>query len=919
MGRHSAQQISADRMAQAKAFVRWLYPPSGGGGGYVLFFPGSHGFRSQGILAWEPEKQRWLKLQDESKPVDSSSCEKLADPSVAAGVDGMGMMLCPVTGALVPVKRGNRNLFSRRVTEACVRTWAPGLELFEIDEIHAVERVLGPDGPSWLMSVIPLSLRSVVATGGRGAHGLGRSTAWFAKHVHEVKWLLALLGFDPATHIATQITRPPGFRRPSRGTDAWQTLLGLYNCEGPLDPQSPWTDWEAFTVFLTEQCHALNLAGIVVQLEKMVEELHRKLATRPTAEPSPKHRCGKPSGSKNIEAHRELYRLAKQAIEAGRLKRGHAIPGNLIKEFSAQTGIDPGDIVGRFHRCDPFGREPGTLYDLGLVVAPYEYIGGKDRNGHYGIASRTLPLRQDFSSLLAEWGHSISVFALLGFSIDSEVRILHRMVELRDSGASDKDALKSALIEVEYLEHYGLGEWDIERERGAKAYERCLDLIMFHYRNPDVPELADALGQLLDAVKYGLSQTQGDLHGWIDADCPRRRQAFPISPSGLPVLPVVSPSKVRGLLDLLVPGREYTFFEVIELAVINGVVKREGKSRYQFAKVPLALKTSDRAIQAQVRRALEASTRQGLLQRIGNGGRGSFTWKRVASMPASTAPALRPAEIAGTVVGASRQAEGGEESLRTKVAKKEGERTVTIQGDGAQLLLLDAKGTRKEEDPVPLEGGSVRRPFGLLATISEPAAEPGRVDLMVQFGVCRRAARGLVEKKDYCISRPMLERAEFDVVVIKAMESVKPVPERKPDGRYLRNSEGKIVLENAVIGHVIEGLLRVSKEEALLAGVRDFEILGSGWVPVKFFVLAKHGVPTVDGVVNCMLRCSANLSVFDSKKHGRTAVADLTIVASPLKDVEAEKLIDDARCEAAADALRWTNVKTARERREQPC
>jgi hypothetical protein len=252
---------------QAEQYVRWLYPKNQTG--FNLFIPANaeSKFLGQGVLAWQPQRQCWIKPKRGAQVIDPIDGEVVAAP-FGEQVGGMGLMMSPVTGM---VKLGSKGP-SRRITSVKIAAadWLTPLSLFEIDGVQEVEAILGRHGATKLMATLPLGLRSLVFTGGRSHHGCGIRTRWLSDNIGFVKGILSLIGFDPLTHISTQITRPPGFRRPVKdkaGQSAYQTLIGLYGCQGALDKSSPYQSLPEFVEMLVDWITELKLADEVASLK----------------------------------------------------------------------------------------------------------------------------------------------------------------------------------------------------------------------------------------------------------------------------------------------------------------------------------------------------------------------------------------------------------------------------------------------------------------------------------------------------------------------------------------------------------------------------------------------------------------------------------------------------------------------------
>ncbi len=904
----SEVKVPADR--QTDAYVEWLYPPVTGllPEDYVLFVPGTQeGFRGQGNLAWSRANRQWLGLEDSRTPISESTSTVIPRPE-GEREDGMGMILSPFTGQLV--KTGRRNELSRRSANATIpkERWAEPLELFEIDEVEAVEEILGPGSARGLVASLPLSLRSLVSTAGRGHHGVGRKSEWLTQNIDSLKWLLALLGFDPSTHASTQITRPPGFRRPTKDQEghlAKQTLVGLYRCNGALDPASPFQDWEGFSGWVVDQCVDLNLAGEVDRLAAQAGE--GKVTTKTHTLGRPKRR--KPtgptktqSGSLAMEGHQMSYSMAKEAIKAGQWKTGHSIPPALLERISHATGLTNAEIVERFHNCDPFGPGHLGLFGLGAVPERRVYVGGRGPGGRFLIPTRALPPRQMEPHLLREWGHSISVFALLGFALESELAVLHRFTDLRGDGLSDTQALNQALQEVENLPESSVEEWQTEAKRGSAPHRRSVALMQFHDYDPKLPPLAEALGQLLDRIKYCLIEAKGDLHKWVAEDCPRRRELFPVE------LHTVAQRKVEGLRALLKPGIEYDLDTVVNLSLRAGIVGRVYGNRQELEKRPLRAKKTDKAIRQQARRALDLLTRSGHVDRSGRGGRGSYTW---VLMPGSAAGVganhqgiaepkvpqiLPPAEPKEVYIQEMKEKKERQSNPPHRQTAKTAPRNMTTPDPHPEQPQERPPSQRKKKDAAPT-GKQVRRPFGLIGGVTESDG----LDGVVAFGICRRQGKK-GEQKKHAIPNPLTRQSSLEVGVI----SVIPI---EVESNW--HGPRKMVL----VGHLVHGLLDLPHNQALGMGLRDFEVLGSGWVEVRFFVPGgKWLSPTTQ---NTVLTVSCTVTM--RRAEGGTGVipvGNLKVTAQPLQSREALDLINDFRAKEALDKRNAEYFKAKRAARQ---
>ena len=881
---------------QTEQFCRWIY--SADTPGCVLFFPANEQkeFRGQGEIGWHPQNHSWLNLPRAATPIDPEASKTHFRPPIESP-EGVGMMLSPVGGQVVPGKNGD----SRRVAECRIpmSQWKTPLRVFEIDDIDRVDGILGHGGAMSLMAILPLSLQSLTDTGGRGNHGLGRETPWLAANANNLKWLLALLGFDHNTHSSTQITRAPGFRRPSKdlpGKLAYQTLIGLYRCDGALDPTSPFQEWPSFASTLIEWCDQLDLQGEVAKLSKEAakmeppRQLPAQLVSRQklSALGKPERAANRGDEYKNYEDHCKCYTLAIKAIIDKGWICGTAMPQELAMEICSTTGVTPAELSRKFEKLDPFQCTPGALFGLGLVKEKRVYIGGLGPDGRYGIKSRCLPRRRKDQSLLAEWGHSISVFAKLGFSTKEEVAILHAVVDARKDGASSSDSLKIALRDACQLEGIDFGEWFAENSSGNARYHRAINLVLFHNYNLDLPDLADSLGMLLDRVESFLDKPACDIHAWIDLDCPRRRELFN-------ELRIIDPVKVKKLSDLLKPNKAYTFQELVDLAVAEGGFGRVYRSKSRKASKPEQELTSvGQAVAQQVRRCLNELVQRCMISKTGKGGRGGHLW------------ALTKKD---GVVEKSKVGENGVvESLHTSVLEKGGRRKE--EGSGKRRVAgMDCKSaivSQHQHKPAIVPKSKPkkrnRRSFGLLGHLRHDPSGSGDVDTIVAFGVCR-AHKDKQGKKQYKIRKRMLVGYGFDVAIVDAI----PITSEPSEGA-----------ETFIVGHIIKGLLLVTAEQQAELELREKEILGNGCVAVKFFASNRSGFSGVSDVDHALLRVSCEFGCFNTKvgeNWDRVAKGDLTITATALNDDKVKAIVDDQREKAADQALIAQRAIAARARR----
>lgn len=861
---------------QAEQYVRWLFPKNQTG--FNLFIPANikSEFLGQGVVAWHSQRQSWIKLDSGAVVIDPSNSKVIAAP-FGEDVGGMGMQMCPVTGE---VKMGSQGL-SRRIANVRIAAtdWLNALILFEIDAVKEVDEVLGHGGASKLMATLPLALRSLVFTGGVSLHGCGIKSRWIGDNIGRVKAILSLIGFDPLTHASTQITRPPGFRRAAKDKDkkiAYQTLVGLYDCKGALDQSSRYQSWQEFVEVLVAWITELKLADEVERLKCLKNTSQPSIgAAQPTKKP--KRSKAKEHDYKEIEAHRRCYEIARDYIQNGEWRQGCAIPVDLLNKISDETDLSQAEIVEKFHHCDPHGPAAGSLYALGLVTEAREYIG--PLKGKHGILSRKYPKRTPEPILLSEWGHSISVFALLKFSEAEEIAILHEFVILRQSGKTDVQALTEALCKVCHLGSNSIGDWYYEAERGDPKYSRAFELMTYHGYDPNLPELANALGQLLERVEFCLEKAKGKIHEWIDIDCPARRVEF--GEGGQ----LISERKQRKIESLLLPGKNYTLQAAVELAVDHAQFQREYRFSPKWKKHTKELAYSDPTVRQQVRRALDALVKKGKVARTGKGGRGSFTW--------ALATLTKP-------VQAGNQEEiTWKESLHTKVALREQreEGIPVVRPDvnkQNQPLDIGRPKVLPEDDCNEEVKGKRRRSLGLMGYLYHDRQDPSHVVPVVAFGVRRKVAN----KKQYRMQQLLLHNKTFKVAVVEAIPT------------FLKTKSLDKNIKPTLTGHLVRGLLWLPNVDPMDIGLQANEVLQKNWIPIKFFVSKKGGSPNLKSstaVVLLDVTCNYNRSTRLMDTQWETIVdGALAIKPRQLLDATGIKLVREIRAMEATERLKWS-------------
>ncbi len=258
--------------------------------------------------------------------------------------------------------------------------------------------------------------------------------------------------------------------------------------------------------------------------------------------------------------HAYTYKLARESIESGAWLKEAPAPAGLLEHISSETGIKVSDIQKAFAKIPPHGRNLVGDWGLQLIKADCEYLGPCGQ-----IMTRLLPKRRPGPRcLLDESGHSFSLFALLGFTLEQEIALLlgvHRQTPT----VGPERALRLTLADVLNLDL--TRDWEIESEHGDVAYDRALRLTRFH---PSCQlSVARALVDLLNAIDQALRSFGVEFEAWLLEDCPRRREKFPIGG-----LADVSPSRVRAFLALLSPGRYHTFEELMDLVMAKGVCTR---------------------------------------------------------------------------------------------------------------------------------------------------------------------------------------------------------------------------------------------------------------------------------------------------------------------------------------------------------
>jgi hypothetical protein len=579
------------------------------------------------------------------------------------------------------------------------------------------------------------------------------------------------------------------------------------------------------------------------------------------------------------------------AIRNGEWRQGYDIPEALLNKISEETALSRPEIVKKFHDCDPHGPAAGTLYGLGLVTQAHEYIG--PLKGKHGIISRRYPKRTSEPVLLSEWGHSISVFAQLNFPEPEEIEILHEVINLRKSGNTNEYALKEALRKVCNLRGDSISDWFDEAGLGDPKYARAIELINFHSYDSYLPELADALGQLLERVELCLEPAKGKIHEWIDIDCPARRKEFGGNAQ------LVSKRKQRDLEALLVPGKPYSFQEMVELAVDGAQFRREYKFSRKWKIQAKELAYSDPTVRQQVRRALEVLVTTKILTRSGQGGRGSFTWALTNGI------GLAQAGIQG--------GKGPEKSLHTKIDRKAvGDDYHRNKPGGISHVVSDvnsrlkAKGesrgvpesVSKKERFNALEKVKRRRPMGLMGYLHHNPQDPGDVQSVVDFGVCRK----IRNKKEYRMSKIVLRRKAFKVAVIEARPTFPKHKDLNPNSI------------TTVTGHLIRGLLWLADKDLIDLELQKNEITRGNWVYIKFFVGKKGGLPTLNGSTkDVLLKVTSNythLRRLVGQKWETSIEGTLAIKPCQLRDPAGIKLVRDIRATEAVEKMKWTRPLT---------
>jgi len=287
---------------------------------------------------------------------------------------------------------------------------------------------------------------------------------------------------------------------------------------------------------------------------------------------------------------------------------------------------------------------------------------------------------------------------------------------------------------------------------------------------------------------------------------------------------------------------------------------------------------------------LNELTRRGSVCKMGNGGRGGHKWALINKIQAEGS--TKPTE---TRV---------EESLHTAVPLGEGE-SVEEKGKSEELDV--------GKDVISGNGNVIcasepkkqnRRPFGLTGYLKDDHTDPGNVQMLVAFGISR-GKKDKNGKKRYTIRHHLLLGTEFQVAVV----------ESKPVTRSYVGCKGET--EAVTVGHIIKGLVRVTADELNGLQLRPKEVLGDGWVPVKFYLPNGRGGPVLDGKGHVLVRVSCQLACFNSKfdeKWDRVAVGDLTVDSEPITDDQVEEIIDDLRAKAAEQAAIAKRVRLARER-----